>query len=56
MSGINRWAIYSSTFPQIFYWFLKDPGPLTLSLAARAGKKLLIFNLSYHVWCKVLNF
>ncbi len=28
MSGINRWAIYSSTFPQIFYCFLKDPGPL----------------------------
>jgi hypothetical protein len=28
VSGINRWAIYSSTFPQIFYFFLKDPGPL----------------------------
>jgi hypothetical protein len=28
VSGINRWAIYSSTFPQIFYCFLKDPGPL----------------------------
>ncbi len=28
MSGINRWAIYSSIFPQIFYCFSKDPGPL----------------------------
>ncbi len=28
MSGINRWAIYSSTFPQFFYFFLKDTGPL----------------------------
>ena len=28
MSGINRWALYSSTFPQIFNLFLKDPGPL----------------------------
>ncbi len=27
-SGINRWALYSSTFPQIFYCFLKNPGPL----------------------------
>ncbi len=26
--GINRWALYSSTFPQIFYCFLKDPSPL----------------------------
>jgi hypothetical protein len=28
VSGINRWAIYSSSFPQIFYCFLKDPGLL----------------------------
>ncbi len=28
VSGINRWAIYSSTFPQFFYCSLKDPGPL----------------------------
>jgi hypothetical protein len=28
VSGINRWALYSSTFPQFFYCFLKDPGPL----------------------------
>ncbi len=28
VSGVNRWAFYSSTFPQIFYCFLKDPGPL----------------------------
>jgi hypothetical protein len=28
LSGINRWAFNLSTFPQIFYCFLKDPGPL----------------------------
>ncbi len=28
VSGISRSALYSSTFPQIFYFFLKDPGPL----------------------------
>jgi hypothetical protein len=28
VSGINRWALYSYTFPQIFYCLLKDPGPL----------------------------
>jgi hypothetical protein len=28
VSGINRWAFYYFTFPQIFYFFLKDPGPL----------------------------
>jgi hypothetical protein len=28
VSGINRWAINSSTFPQICYFFLKDPCPL----------------------------
>ncbi len=26
--GINRWAIYYCTFTQIYYFFLKDPGPL----------------------------
>jgi hypothetical protein len=28
MSGINRCAFNLSTFPQILYRFLKDPGPL----------------------------
>ncbi len=28
VSGINRWAFNLSTFPQIFYCFLKNPGPL----------------------------
>ena len=28
MCGINRWAFNLSTFPQIFYCFLKDPSPL----------------------------
>jgi hypothetical protein len=28
LSGINRWAFNMSTFPQILYRFLKDPGPL----------------------------
>jgi hypothetical protein len=28
VSGINRWALHSSTFPRIFYCFLKDPCPL----------------------------
>ncbi len=28
VSGINRWALYYSIFLQIFYCFLKDPGPL----------------------------
>jgi hypothetical protein len=28
VSGINRWAFNLSTFPQIVYCFLKDPGPL----------------------------
>jgi hypothetical protein len=28
LSGINRWAFNLSTFPQFFYFFLKDPGPL----------------------------
>jgi hypothetical protein len=28
VSGINRWALSSSTFPQIFYCFLKDLCPL----------------------------
>ncbi len=28
VSGINRCPFNSSTFPQIFYFFLKDPGPL----------------------------
>jgi hypothetical protein len=28
VSGINRWAFNLSTFPQIFYFFFKDPGPL----------------------------
>jgi hypothetical protein len=28
MNGINRWAFNLSTIPQIFYRFLKDPGPL----------------------------
>ncbi len=28
VSGINGWAFNLSTFPQIFYCFLKDPGPL----------------------------
>jgi hypothetical protein len=25
--GINQWAIYFSTFPQIFYFFFKGPQP-----------------------------
>ncbi len=28
VSGINRWALYSFTSPQFFYFFLKDPVPL----------------------------
>ncbi len=28
MNGINRRALYFSTFPQIFYCFVKDPSPL----------------------------
>jgi hypothetical protein len=28
VSGINRWAFNLSTLTQIFYCFLKDPGPL----------------------------
>ncbi len=28
VSGINRSALYSSTFPQIFYFYLKDTCPL----------------------------
>ncbi len=28
VSDINQWAYYYSTFPQFFYFFLKDPGPL----------------------------
>ncbi len=28
VSCINRFAFNLSTFPQIFYFFLKDPGPL----------------------------
>ncbi len=28
LSGTNGWSFNLSTFPQIFYYFLKDPGPL----------------------------
>ncbi len=42
VSGISRSALYSSTFPQIFYFFLKDPGPLKSIKRILAGKKLFM--------------
>jgi hypothetical protein len=42
VSGINRWALYSSTFPQIFYCFLKDPGPLNSKKRIWAVKQLFM--------------
>ncbi len=40
VSGINRWAIYSSAFPQIFYFCLKDPGPLNNKKRISAAEQL----------------
>ncbi len=45
MSGINRLALYFSTFPQIFYFFLKDPGPLNNKKRFSAAKQLSICSL-----------
>ncbi len=50
MSGINRWALYSSTFPQIFNLFLKDPGPLNIKKRFSAALQLRMLP----DWIKVL--
>ncbi len=42
VSGISRSALYSSTFPQFFYFFLKDPGPLKSIKRIWAAKQLFM--------------
>ena len=42
MSGINRQAFNSSTFPPILIFFLKDPGPLKSIKCIRAAKQLFM--------------
>jgi hypothetical protein len=42
VSGINRWAFNSSTFPPILKQFLKDPGPLKSIKRIWAAKQLLM--------------
>ncbi len=38
MSGINRWAFNSSTFPPILENYLKGPGPLKNKKTIMSGK------------------
>jgi hypothetical protein len=40
VNGINREAFTSSSFPQICYFFLKDPGPLNNKKYFSAAKQL----------------
>ncbi len=40
VSGINRYDLYSSTFPQILYFLLKDPGPLNNKKPFSVAKQL----------------
>ena len=42
MSGINRKAFNSSTFPPILNFFLKDPGPLKSIKRIWAAKQLFV--------------
>ncbi len=37
MSGINRWALYSSTFPLIFLLFFKGPRPFKSQKTSFSG-------------------
>ncbi len=46
MGGINRQALYSSTFPQFFSLLLKDPGPLNRKKQIRAVKQLSLGQVS----------